>query len=188
MSHPLEAWREFARHADGCRECEVGAALVRRCPEAHKSAWGVCCDAGRALLEVWIAAVQELAGDLRGRALLGHLIPSAREEPYAAEERGLVLTQLPQAGILAILAAGPDAQEGMVRAAVAAHRAGGVVARERDPVTRTCANEECTRGVNGARKVFNVSSRTPNHEFCGDACRKAAQRRRPRLSLVETEE
>lgn len=146
MSHPLEAWREFARHADGCRECEVGAALVRRCPEAHKSAWGVCCDAGRALLEVWIAAVQELAIEMRAKA--------------------------PR-----------DAQEGMVAAVVAAHRAGGTVARERDPERRTCANEDCTQGVNGTRAVFDVMPRHRDQRWCSDRCRKACSR--PRLIVTE---
>lgn len=181
---PAEAWRDFSRHADGCRECEVGAALVRRCPEAHKSAHGVCCDAGRLLLEAWIAAVQELAIEMRAKAPLGHLIPSAREDPYASEERGLVLTQLPQAGLEAIIRAPRDAQEGMVAAVVAAHRAGGTVARERDPERRTCAYEGCKGGVNGTRAVFDVMPRHRDQRWCSDRCRKAYSRPR----LIGTEE
>lgn len=184
MTHPLEAWRTFARHADECRECEVGAAHVRRSAGDPRKAWDLLCDAGRALFEEWLAAVQELALEMRAKAPLAPLIPSAREDPHGAEERAVVLTQLPQTALDSIRLARPDAQEGMVRAAVAAHRAGGVITKEPDAERRTCAYEGCREGVNGTSAVFNVSARHRDQRFCTDRCRKMYSRPR----LINTEE
>jgi hypothetical protein len=166
----IDAWRALARHGQDCRECEVGVAQLRLVPDDPGPVHELLCEVGRALFEAWLAARSERAGEL-GELARPWGIPSAREDPYGAEERAAALTALPGPAAQAIYRE-PDLEkrEAMIRAVVAAHRAGGVQAPEPAGEERECAREGC-------RNRFVVRADRRRQRYCSERCRKESGRR-----------
>lgn len=181
-----DAWKPFAAHMGQCSQCEVVELILKLGPDDPFPYYDACCGAGQALFVVWadtkmalIARLHELTAPWGMEGLVG---------AEAAERSDAIVAMPGPAAAELFRERNVEKREAVIRALIAAHRAGGVrTGRVGEEERRQCGADDCATGPYGSHGSFAVRADRPRQRYCCEVCR-ARDRKARRPGLVSMEE
>lgn len=175
----IDAWIPLTVHISECEQCQPVLLTLKRVPDDPYPYYDDLCDAGQTLFIEWADAKLALIARLHELTAPWGLAGRRGED---AEDRAAAITSMPGPGAAQLFREPDQARrEAQIRALIAAHRAGGVIAHhEREEERRQCAAVDCQTGPYSTRGTARKGG-----IYCCDMCRKRAHRQRPRIESTE---